>query len=161
MIEIKEANPKHRIMCDDCVRQEEPAVIQILARVGELNLCQQHFEELREKLSSISEECWLINYDDMQAASGIAVVNSSVAWVGLYDRTLDYAYIAWATDGGELASLLALDPLRFLLFRFPEMPTTFLPLRALTSKWYRWNKPGELLLAFNALERRLTGSQHE
>ena len=115
----------------------------------------------KNKLGCIQEECWLINYDDTQVASGLAVVNSSVAWVGLYDRTLEYAYLAWATEGSDIETLLTSDPLRFLLFRFPEMPVAFLPLRALTSKWYRWSKSGELLLAFNALERRLTGSQNE
>lgn len=114
----------------------------------------------KKKLESIYGECWIINYDEAQVASGIALVNSSVAWVGLYDRTLEYAYVAWSKDGSDIEALLASDPLRFLLFRLPAMPTTFLPLRALTSKWYRWNSAGNLLLAFNALERRLTGSQN-
>jgi hypothetical protein len=116
----------------------------------------------REKLLSIEEPCWLINYDESMVASGIAVVSSpSLSWVGIYDRSVEYAYLMWASDGSDVEDLLRTDPLRFLMFRLPSMPTVFMPMRALTSKWYRWAKQGDLLLAFNALERRLIGHSNE
>lgn len=114
------------------------------------------------KLKAIPDQCWMVNYDGAGLASGIAIVNSDVVWVGMYDKTLDYSYLMWADDPSDVDTLLADDPLKFLIFRFPQMPTVFLPLRAaMTSKWHRWMRSGNLLLAFNALERRLIGHSDE
>ncbi|MFZ1975827.1 MAG: hypothetical protein WAU89_23500 [Candidatus Acidiferrales bacterium] len=54
MIEIKEANPMHKIPCDECREPEEMATIRVLVRVGEINLCKRHYDGLATLIANFT-----------------------------------------------------------------------------------------------------------
>ena len=77
---------------------------------------------------------------------------------GLYDTQLGGSYLVWADSPQVVTDILCVQPLRYLIYRFPllESSVLFLPSEAICSKWWRWFKTHRSVLhAFNALERRL------
>ncbi len=86
---------------------------------------------------------------------GSLAVLGDVSYFGLYDKVADTSYIVWGQES-DLQTLQRMFPLRYLVYRFPQMPVAFLPGEVLCSKWRRWTKGSSSLLhAFNALEMRL------
>jgi hypothetical protein len=127
----------------------------------------------RAKLNTVLET---VNGNRMFGASFLgAVLNLSVSthasiallssvtpiyvW-GLHDQQLESSYLVWSTDERHLLEMLAAEPLRFLVYRFPILKdaSMFIQLETVCAKWYRWNQNHKSVLhAFNALEWRLYG----
>jgi hypothetical protein len=77
-------------------------------------------------------------------------------YFGLHDPQANVSYLMWTTEPGDLPMLQARYPLRYLVYRFPQIPVVFLAGESVCSKWWRWTKSAPLLHAFNALEMRLS-----
>jgi hypothetical protein len=78
---------------------------------------------------------------------------------GLYDTKQKSAYYMFTDDARSLERLLVLNPLRYLVYRFPQNTAiVFLQAEGLYNKWHRWMRNSNSPLhAFNALEHKLHG----
>jgi hypothetical protein len=92
--------------------------------------------------------------NESTSTHGSLALLGSLTYYGLHDSHTDTSYLFWGTPE-DLLYIQHTNPLRYLLYRFPQMPGVFLPGEVICSKWWRWTRNASLLQAFNALEMRL------
>jgi hypothetical protein len=90
--------------------------------------------------------------------SSFAILTNQQLWLwGLHDQYIHHSYLLWSSEPETLHRIVQAQPLRHLIYRFPEPRCLFLPVESICAKWWRWQQGQNDLMAFNALERRLFG----
>ncbi len=91
-----------------------------------------------------------VNNRNKDSHSSFAVlVPQGIDTVGLHDPKTGASFLLFSSVA------LGPPPERYLLYRFPQTKVLFISSEATCSKWWRWTSKSSVLLAFNALEKRL------
>jgi len=138
-----------------------------LAKIDSENAGGRYRDKLKALLPSMDLDfAGVVNNKTNSSHKSLAIIVSSdveLYLTGLFDTRMGCGYLVWADDPVVVSDVLAREPLRYYLYRFPVVSydVLFFPIETLCSQWHRWIRGGNLLQAFNALERRLFGLNAE
>lgn len=117
-----------------------------------------------DKLSALrhADAAFILNVNkDTHGSFALISGNDQIHLHGLYDTQLKSSYLVWSLSPARVDAIRQLDPLRFLVYRFPTLDrgrVVFVQAEAVCSKWWRWMKSHQSQLhCFNALEYKLYG----
>lgn len=99
----------------------------------------------------------MVNNVNVSTHGSLALIGD-FNYVGVVDQHTQSVYIAWSDTPFQATGYFGSDcddANRYLVYRLPKMPVVFLPSENICAKWYKWQGSRNMLLAFNALERRL------
>lgn len=133
---------------------------QKLAHIDSDQTGMSYLQKLQSSFPNSEFSAFILNVNKDTHGSLALMANTPIFVHGLHDTQLKCSYLVWSDSLDRLNSIRSRDPLRFLLYRFPDLNNQiiFIQAEAVCSKWWRWMKSHQSQLhAFNALEYKLYG----